>query len=167
MASVGHIAVGMTAARVYGDGRVPRWSSLTLWSVLSLLPDADVIGFSAGVPYADPWGHRGATHSLAFSIAAGVAIGLAARWFNRPVGRTAVIATVVLVSHAALDAMTDGGLGCALLWPFALTRYFAPWRPIPVAPIGLDFFSRSGGIIALLELVLFSPLLLVALRGHR
>ena len=40
--------------------------------------------------------------------------------------------------------MIDGGLGCALFWPFDLTRYFAPWRPIPVAPIGMDFFSPHG-----------------------
>jgi hypothetical protein len=46
MASVGHIAVGMAAARVYHHGRKPRWSSMALWSGLSLLPDADVIGFS-------------------------------------------------------------------------------------------------------------------------
>ena len=63
--------------------------------------------------------------------------------------------------------MTDGGLGCALLWPFNLTRHFAPWRPIPVAPIGLAFFSLSGGPVALTELVLFSPALVFALRsGH-
>ena len=24
--------------------------------------------------------------------------------------------------------------GCAFFWPFDLTRYFLPWRPIPVAP---------------------------------
>ena len=62
--------------------------------------------------------------------------------------------------------MTDGGLGCALLWPFDLTRYFAPWRPIPVAPIGLSFFTPFGGAIALTELVLFAPLLLMAWRSR-
>ena len=63
--------------------------------------------------------------------------------------------------------MTDGGLGCALLWPFDLTRYFAPWRPIPVAPIGAAFVSSAGAIVALTELVLFGPLLLYALRAGR
>jgi inner membrane protein len=167
MASVGHIAIGMAAARAYGgEGRVPRWSSMALWSAVSLLPDADVIGFALGVQYSDPWGHRGATHSLSLSVAVGLGIGLAARRFNRPALRTAVFASVVLASHAVLDTMTDGGLGCALLWPFSLTRYFAPWRPIPVAPIGLAFFSPYGGIIALTELVLFSPALLFALRSR-
>jgi inner membrane protein len=166
MASVGHIAVGMAAARVYRPGRVPQWSSMASWSALSLLPDADVIGFALGVQYGDEWGHRGATHSLTFSIALGLAIGLAARWFKRPAVRTALVASAVLTSHALLDTMTDGGLGCALLWPFDLTRFFAAWRPIPVAPIGLYFFSRYGAAVALTELVLFSPLLVFGLRSR-
>jgi inner membrane protein len=164
MASLGHIAVGMAAARFDRPGDAPRWSSMAWWSALSLMPDADVVGFALGVHYGDPWGHRGATHSFTFSVVVGLAVGLAARWFKRPRGRTALIATAVLASHAILDTMTDGGLGCALLWPFDLTRYFASWRPIPVAPIGLAFFSPYGVIIALTELVLFSPLLLFALR---
>ncbi|MEP7347936.1 MAG: metal-dependent hydrolase, partial [Gemmatimonadaceae bacterium] len=49
---------------------------------------------------------------------------------------------------------------CALLWPFSNVRYFAPWRPIPVAPIGLDFLSERGLRVALTELAIFSiPLL--------
>ena len=163
MASLGHVAVGMAAARFDRPGDAPRWSSMAWWSALSLLPDADVVGFALGVNYGDPWGHRGATHSFTFSVVAGLAVGLASRRFKR----TALIAIAVLASHAVLDTMTDGGLGCALLWPFDLTRYFAPWRPIPVAPIGLAFFSPYGGIIALTELVLFSPLLLFALRSQR
>jgi hypothetical protein len=77
-----------------------------------------------------------------------------------------LIASVVLVSHGLLDTLTDGGLGCALLWPFDLTRYFAPWRPIPVAPIGLAYFSPYGGMIAFTETVLFSPVMLFALRSR-
>ena len=167
MASLGHIAVGMAAARFDRDTVRPRWSSMAWWSALSLLPDTDVVGFERGVNYGDPWGHRGATHSFTFSIVVGIAVGLAARRFKRPAGRTAFIATLVLSSHAILDTMTDGGLGCALFWPFDLTRYFAPWRPIRVAPIGLAFFSPYGGIIALTELILFSPLLVFALRSRR
>jgi inner membrane protein len=48
------------------------------WSALSLLPDADVVGFSLGLEYGDPWGHRGATHSLAFALAVAAIVGLAA-----------------------------------------------------------------------------------------
>jgi inner membrane protein len=165
MASVGHVAIGMAAARVYRRDR-PPWSSMAWWAALSLLPDVDVIGFALGVQYGDPWGHRGATHSLTFSAALGLAIGLAAAKFRRPAARTALLASIVLASHALLDTMTDGGLGCALLWPFDLTRYFAPWRPIPVAPIGLGFFT-AGGFVALTELALFSPALAFALRPRQ
>jgi len=164
MASVGHVAVGLAAARLYEDGRSPRWPAMLGWSALSLLPDIDVVGFLRGVPYGAPWGHRGATHSLTLAIAGGIATGVGARVFKRPFARTALCATVVLASHGLLDTMTDGGLGIALLWPFSLTRFFAPWQPIPVAPIGPDFFTLDGATVALVELALFLPLWLFAFR---
>ena len=161
MASLGHIAVGIAAARVYPTRPLPRRSwilAAVLWSLLSLAPDADVIGFSFGVAYEDEWGHRGATHSFAFALALGVTVGVVGRLFGLAVVRTATAATLVLATHPLLDSMTDGGLGCALLWPFDLTRYFLPWTPIPVAPIGLDFLSPSGLMVASVELILFLPL---------
>jgi inner membrane protein len=164
MASLGHIAVGMAAARVYSSPRRPTWRSFASWSALSMLPDADVVGFGLGVRYEDPWGHRGATHSFAFAIVVGIGVGLLARRFKRPAVRTMLFATAVLASHPLLDTLTDGGLGAALFWPFDLTRYFAPWRPIQVAPIGLDFFTTYGLIVGLSELVLFLPLFVYALQ---
>ena len=48
-------------------------------------------------------------------------------------------------SHGLLDAMTDGGLGVAFFSPFNNHRYFLPWRPIRVSPIGVSrFFSDRG-----------------------
>lgn len=181
MASLGHIAVGLAAARVqHGDARRLGWAEMAGWSALSMLPDADVIGFPLGVRYADPWGHRGATHSVAFAVAVAAMVGLAARGLKRrsaddraaagraePWLRMWLIATVVLVSHGLLDTLTDGGLGIALLWPFDLTRYFAPWQPIPVSPIGLAFFSPYGFFVAMTELALFAPLLVYGLRARR
>jgi inner membrane protein len=164
MASVGHIAVGMVAARIHQGPITRRWAPMVGWAALSFLPDADVIGFALGIDYADTWGHRGATHSLAFSVAVGLAVGLAARTFGQRGVRTALIASTVLASHAILDTMTDGGLGCALFWPFDTTRYFAPWRPIPVSPIGFDLLSPSVALIALTELILFAPLVVLAVR---
>ncbi len=169
MASVGHIAVGMAAARLDMRGRDsarPRLGSIVLWSLLSLLPDHDVVSFSLGVRYEDEWGHRGATHSLAFAAVAGAAIGIVVRLRGRPAARTGVTAALVLASHSLLDTLTDGGLGCALLWPFEQTRYFAPWNPIPVAPIGVAFLSPSGLMVSAVELVLFAPLLWFALRSR-
>ena len=153
-----------------GAARPARSASLTailLWSAISFLPDADVVGFGLGVRYEDEWGHRGATHSFLFSVAVGAAVGLLAPLFGRARFRTGVTATLVLVSHALLDTLTDGGLGCALLWPFDLTRYFAPWTPIPVSPIGLSFLSPYGLFVATTELLLFAPVFWFALRGRR
>jgi inner membrane protein len=63
--------------------------------------------------------------------------------------------------------MTDGGRGVALLWPFTVHRYFLPWRPIPVAPIGIAFFSGPGMRVAAVELLEFAPFLLYALWPRR
>jgi inner membrane protein len=173
MASIGHIAVGMSAARAYRRGQATRFSILTsmvLWSGLSLLPDADVIGFRLGVRYADAWGHRGATHSLLFALVLGGLIGLAGPIMGLSRVRTGLCAVAVLASHGLLDTLTDGGLGCALLWPFSTRRYFAPWELIPVAPIGRAFFSGAGLRVALAEVLLFMPFWLYALwprRGRR
>jgi inner membrane protein len=162
MASVGHLVVGMAAARLYRTERSAQnvsFAGVLVWSALSFLPDADVVGFALGVRYADEWGHRGATHSLAFSVALGAAIGAAALLVRRPAIRTGVAAGLVLASHAFLDTLTDGGLGCALLWPFDLTRYFAPWTPIPVSPIGFGYLSPYGMYVAAVELLFFAPLM--------
>src|SRR5207244_1565462 len=110
MASLGHIAVGMAAARVHRGGVRPRWPAMAWWSALSMLPDADVMGFPLGVLYGDPWGHRGATHSLLFAVVVAGALGVAARALELPPLRTWALATVVLVSHGLLDTLTTGGL---------------------------------------------------------
>ena len=151
MASIGHVLIGAAASKAYRTGQKTRWSPVAaamLWSGLSLLPDVDVIGFPLGVRYADEWGHRGATHSLVFALGVAAVVGLVARAMRAPAWRTALIAAVVVASHSLLDTMTDGGLGCALLWPFSNERFFAPWRPIPVAPIGPAFISMRGLRIA-------------------
>ena len=38
--------------------------SMVAFSALSLAPDLDVIAFRFGIPYAAPFGHRGAAHSI-------------------------------------------------------------------------------------------------------
>ena len=147
-----------------GEGHRPHWRSAVAWSALSMLPDADVIGFSLGVRYEDPWGTAAPpTRSRSRSSSASRLESWPA-WFKRPALRTALFAAVVLATHPLLDTLTDGGLGCALFWPFDLTRYFSPWRPIQVAPIGLAFLSPYGAIVAMSEMVLFLPLFVFALR---
>jgi inner membrane protein len=170
MASIGHVLVGAAASKAYRAGQRTIWSPVAaaaLWAALSLLPDVDVIGFRLGIKYADPWGHRGATHSFAFAIAVGAIVWLVARAARLPARRTALLAAAVVASHALLDTMTDGGLGCALLWPFSNERFFAPWRPLPVAPIGRAFLSARGLRIAATEVAAMAPFLIYALWPRR
>jgi hypothetical protein len=52
MASIGHLAVGVSAARLYREDVPDQRASLAsmlFWSALSFLPDADVIGFTLGI----------------------------------------------------------------------------------------------------------------------
>jgi inner membrane protein len=157
----------MAAARTYRTQGRSSWLGMLFWSLLSLAPDVDVIGRGFGIRYADAWGHRGATHSLLFCAALGALIGLLAQRAGLPTLRTGVCAVLVLISHPLLDTMTDGGLGCALFWPWSLERFFAPWRPIPVSPIGRAYVSRVGFRVALAELVLFAPFIVYALWPRR
>ncbi|HEY8040966.1 MAG TPA: metal-dependent hydrolase [Polyangiaceae bacterium] len=161
MASLGHIAVGMAAGRAWATSRPAR--AMVSFAALSMLPDVDVLGMAAGVPYGAPLGHRGATHSLVMAAVLGLAFALLARGRGRRFLPTALVAAAVAASHGLLDAMTDGGRGVALLWPFTTHRYFLPWRPIPVAPIGAGFLSAEGLAVAGWELVVFLPFFAYAL----
>lgn len=137
------------------------------WSVLLVvaagLPDVDVIAFSLGIPYHTPFGHRGASHSFAFAALCGVVAVLAARPLRLPATRLGLTVGAVVATHGLLDTLTDGGLGVALLWPFSDARYFAPWRPIPVAPIGPRLFGPDGLSVMLRECVLFLPFFVIGL----
>lgn len=140
---------------------------MALWSGLSLLPDADVIAFVFRIPYAAPWGHRGATHSFAFAAFMGLLAYVTARLLRLPAVRTGLLVAAVVASHAVLDTLTDGGLGCALFWPFSNERYFAPWRPLPVAPIGARFVSARGLRVAAIETCFFAVPLIYAFWPRR
>ena len=123
--------------------------------VCAVLPDIDVIGFGLGVHYGDMLGHRGFTHSLLFALVVAVvtvalvfrdAQPLSKMWF-----RLVTCFFVVTASHGVLDALTNGGLGVAFFAPFNSTRYFFPWRPIQVSPIGLDFFSSHRAVAVIVS----------------
>jgi inner membrane protein len=160
MASIGHVAVGLAARRWYETEVTARWAPLTsaaVWGALALAPDLDVFAFRLGIPYEAPFGHRGATHSFAFAALMGQLASAVARLGRLPPRRTALLVAVVVASHPLLDCLTDGGLGCALLWPFSEARFFAPWQPLPVAPIGRGFVSREGLRVALTEALVFLP----------
>jgi inner membrane protein len=145
------------------------------FAAISALPDADALAFVFRIPYANQFGHRGATHSIVFALLCGVGAFLFARSKRSPLGgdaggernqpqpaRVAIIAALTSLSHPLLDMLTNGGLGCALFWPFSTDRIFFPIGPIPVAPIGLDMISMGGLLVIAVETIMFSPFLLYA-----
>src|SRR6187401_1404865 len=113
MAGMGHVAVGMAAARwrARRGAQVELALSMVGWALLSMLPDSDVIGFSFGIPYDSVWGHRGVTHSFAFALLVGGLVALVTRARHRAAVRTGVLASLVVTSHGLLDTLTDGGRG--------------------------------------------------------
>ena len=61
---------------------------------------------------------------------------------------------ILTASHGVLDALTSGGLGIALFAPFDNTRYFFPYTPIKVSPIGVAaFFSDWGKRVMISEIL--------------
>jgi inner membrane protein len=141
---------------------------LAIGALCSIIPDLDVIGLHFGVRYGDFWGHRGFTHSLVFAaLLAGAAVLLAFRRSLTGSSRPVVWAYFFLAtaSHGLLDAMTDGGLGVAFFSPFDNRRYFLPWTPIRVSPIGISgFFGARGRAVLQTELLwIWLPAALLAI----
>ena len=138
-----------------------------LCAILSVLPDADVIAFSLGIPYESQWGHRGFTHSLFWSMLVALFCTLFWHKLNSQPMVVFVVCFIACASHALLDGMTNGGLGVALYWPFDHERHFLPYRPIQVSPIGIKaFFSEHGLTVIRSELVwVFLPAILFAAVG--
>lgn len=150
MASLGHVALGVAVARAH-EGRF-GWKAAVAFSAFSLLPDADVVAFKFGIPYADQFGHRGASHSIVFAVLAGLLA-----WLVTRSKKSALAVGAVVLSHPLLDMLTDGGLGCAIFWPVSAARHFWPVTPIPVAPIGGGMLSARGLYVLAYESVLFLP----------
>lgn len=139
-----HFLVGAALGQIGSPRLRGDWRFWTAAVACSALPDVDVIGFGFGVPYGDLWGHRGMTHSILFAAAIGIAAGIYFGGSRLAILAQGVLFFVITSSHGVLDAMTDGGLGIAFFSPFDPTRYFLPWRPILVSPIGAAFFSSRG-----------------------
>lgn len=142
--AIAAVAIGKTFPKT-----VATLKLLSVGALCAMLPDADVLAFKFGIPYEHPLGHRGFTHSILFAVLFAFVVGFivfreykyfSTKWFM-------VVAFLFLstVSHGLLDALTNGGRGVGFFIPFDNTRYFFPWRPVQVSPIGASrFFSEWG-----------------------
>lgn len=144
-----------------GETRIAK--PMLICSGLALLPDLDYVGVMLGVADTGPCGHRGATHSLIPALLIALLAAATAPRFSLPRARTAIIAGMVVASHALLDAMTESSRGVPVLWPINFARFEMPWRPIPNAPCGLAYISMTGLRVASVELIQFLPAIVVAL----
>jgi inner membrane protein len=121
--------------------------------ICSIIPDADTIGLYFSIPYGHFFGHRGFFHSPFFSLLLSAFIVYFffrdVNIFSRPWFFYFIFFFLISASHGILDAFTNGGLGIALLSPFDNTRYFFPWTPIEVSPIGIKRFLSKWGLTVL------------------
>jgi inner membrane protein len=148
-----HAVVGAGLGTLFTSRKMPPMFWITT-AALAMAPDLDVLAFRLGIPYGAPLGHRGVTHSLIFALLAGFTAALLTH--RRIGGRLADLGGfffLVTASHGLLDACTNGGRGVGFFIPFDDRRYFFPWHPIQVSPIGLSFFSERGLTVLLSEIL--------------
>lgn len=161
-----HAASGLAIGTAFWQPHVPArfWIAGAL---VAALPDIDSIGFRFGVAYGNTLGHRGLTHSLVFAaVLAAVVVAVLFPSGAGPVSRSQLWLFLFLTtaSHGVLDALTNGGLGVAFFGPFDNTRYFFPFTPIEVSPIGVrSFFTERGLRVLTSELLwVWLPSVIVA-----
>lgn len=148
-----HPAVPLAIAFGLGRKAIPP-RLLAAGVVASMVPDADVLGFSLGVAYGSEFGHRGFTHSLSFAVGLALVGALLFRAWRVPAARAFWFLFLATASHGLLDALTTGGSGIAFLWPWSEERYFAPIQVIEVSPIGFArFVSARGAAVLASELL--------------
>jgi inner membrane protein len=153
-----HAVVAGGAGHIFGGGKRLPLRFWVLSVVCSILPDSDVVSFSFGLPYSHFFGHRGFFHSILFASVLSVFVVCvffrSYKLFSKTWWIYVSYFFVAGASHGVLDAFTDGGLGIALFSPFDSTRYFFPFRPLLVSPIGLkSFFSEWGAKVMITEVI--------------
>ena len=146
--AISHAAVAVAAGIAFTPRDVPNhfWF---LSIFCSVIPDVDIMGFSFGIPYEHFLGHRGFFHSPFFGLWMSIFLVIVffrdLEMFSRPWFFYFFFFFLLSASHGLLDAFTNGGLGIALLSPFDNARYFFPWTPIMVSPIGIRSFLSTWG----------------------
>ncbi len=147
-------------AVLLGKSSVRKSVSVWFWiltAICAMIPDADVIGAALiGAERGSMFAHRGFTHSIFFAVLfGGIAAFFAAKFLQIKISfpKLFVFFALATFTHPLLDMLTDGGSGAALLAPFTNERFFFPWRPIEVSPIGFGFFSERGWTVIASEII--------------
>lgn len=163
-----HPAVPLAIGLALGPGLVSR-RLLVAGLLASIVPDLDVVAFRLGIEYAHQFGHRGASHSLAFALVLGLLAALAAPWLRAKRWVAMAFVSVACASHPLLDMLTSGGLGAALWWPFSEQRLFFPERPIRVSPLTLEQLLGPRGFTVISSEILWIwlPCLAATLATYR
>lgn len=166
-----HSVVALSAGCIFDRTGVSKRFWL-LAIIAAVLPDADVVGYQyLYIPYGHLMGHRGFFHSPFFAaLFSLVAVSLffrQERMLSRKWWAFVLFFFVVGASHGILDAMTNGGRGIALLSPFSNHRYFLPWTPIEVSPLGVRAFISQRGLTVMKSEILWiwMPVASIAIIG--
>ena len=152
----GHALMAITIGKTWSI----KTTSVKFWVLgcfCAVIPDADVLMFNF-VDYGHFLGHRGFFHSLFFCLFLSILITAVfykkEKLFGAEGLKYILFFFLCGASHGLLDMLTSGGRGVAIFSPFDNERYFFPWRPIKVSPIGvLKFFSGRGIAVLKSELV--------------
>ncbi|MBT8218344.1 MAG: metal-dependent hydrolase [Bacteroidia bacterium] len=152
--SFGHAVVAYTTCKFAKDKVTKKLLILSMIS--SALPDIDVLGFYAGIPYESMLGHRGFTHSILFAFLWSWSL---SKWqFKHAINLAFPVLLFSTLSHGIIDALTTGGRGVGFFIPFSSERFFFPTRFIQVSPLHFeDFFGEWG------KAVVFSEFLYIVL----
>lgn len=162
MPTVGHLALGLAAARLQPGSRKGLLQRLALYAFLGVAPDLDLVPIALGWGRFVPLGHRGATHSLAVAVAVATLVALA--WPGTSRLRTGCFAFVAIASHGLVDPLVAGSYGTALLWPFSDAPFtWGGFQPLPGTPVGPELLEAYGFLHLAFEAALFAPFGLYAL----
>ena len=138
------------------------WRALSLGAALAIIPDFDLIlswilGYSAKT-------HGGFTHSILFSLMAGLLACLLMREKNV---RGFVTYSLATLSHGILDVATRKEFGgSALLWPVTSHKFKLGWfdyfefYPSPATEPIIDIL-RNALEVCRYEMMIFTPVFLI------
>lgn len=157
-------------AVLLGKAAVKKSAAYGLWfmtAICAMIPDADVISFSFEVERGSMFSHRGFTHSIMFAVLFGGLIAfIVDKFLNTKISflKLFIFFSLATFSHPFLDMLTNGGSGVALFAPLSNERFFFPFRPVEVSPIGMRFFSERGLDVIFSEIIwVWLPALMIFL----